>query len=134
MEELTNTEKKTYNFIKKVGEIQTNNISDKHMIGAISKLKNLGLVEVFKKYGLLGKEFFHLYIIIPVCVLYLIRELIRFKRISNLININSNRIASLEILFQAMLIVFAVVAVIAIPFLWYGVILETIKNAIHAKY
>ncbi|KON33573.1 hypothetical protein E2P47_00800 [Candidatus Bathyarchaeota archaeon] len=49
MEELTNTEKKTYNFIKKVGEIQTNNISDKHMIGAISKLKNLGLVEVFKK-------------------------------------------------------------------------------------
>ena len=49
MEELTKIEKKTFNFIKKVGEIQTNSISDKHMVGAISKLKNMGLVEVFKK-------------------------------------------------------------------------------------
>lgn len=49
MQELTKIEKKTYDFIKKVGEIQTNNITDKRMLGAISKLKNLGLVEVFKK-------------------------------------------------------------------------------------
>ncbi len=49
MGELTRIEKKTYDFIKKVGEIQTSNIPDKHMIGAISKLKNMGLVEVFKK-------------------------------------------------------------------------------------
>jgi hypothetical protein len=49
MGELTETEKRTLDFIKKVGEIQTNNIPDKHMVGAISKLKNMGLVEVFKK-------------------------------------------------------------------------------------
>ncbi len=49
MEKLTKTEKRTLDFIKKVGEIQTNNISDKRMLGAISKLKNMGLVEIFKK-------------------------------------------------------------------------------------
>jgi hypothetical protein len=47
---LSQIEKKTYNFIKNVGEIQTTNIRDKHMCGAVVSLKNMGLVEVFKKY------------------------------------------------------------------------------------
>jgi len=43
------TEKKTYGFIKNVGEIQTTNLP-KSMWGAIPSLKNKGLVEIFKKY------------------------------------------------------------------------------------
>ena len=43
------TEKKTYSFIKNVGEIQTTNLP-KSMWGAIPSLKNKGLVEIFKKY------------------------------------------------------------------------------------
>jgi len=50
MRELTEMEQKTYNFIKEVGEIQTTNLPDKQMWGTIPNLKNLGLVEVFKKY------------------------------------------------------------------------------------
>jgi prenyltransferase beta subunit len=50
MRELSRIEKKTYNFIKDAGEIQTSNIRDKHMCGAVASLKNMGLVEVFKKY------------------------------------------------------------------------------------
>ncbi len=50
MKELTKIERKTYNFIKEVGEIQTTNIQNKQMQGALSSLKNLGLVEFFKKY------------------------------------------------------------------------------------
>lgn len=50
MKELSRIEKKTYNFIKDAGEIQTTNIPDKHMCGAVASLKNMGLVEVFKKY------------------------------------------------------------------------------------
>lgn len=50
MRELSEIEKKTYNFIKDAGEIQTSNIHDKRMCGAVSSLKNMGLVEVFKKY------------------------------------------------------------------------------------
>jgi prenyltransferase beta subunit len=48
--ELSEIEKKTYNFIKDAGEIQTSNIHDKHICGAAASLKNMGLVEVFKKY------------------------------------------------------------------------------------
>ena len=48
--ELSEIEEKTYNFIKNAGEIQTSNIHDKRMSGAVASLKNLGLVEVFKKY------------------------------------------------------------------------------------
>ncbi len=49
MRELSQIERKTYNFIKEAGEIQTINIRDKHMSGAVASLKNMGLVEVFKK-------------------------------------------------------------------------------------
>ena len=50
MRELSQIEKKTCNFIKNAGEIQTINIRDKRMCGAVASLKNMGLVEVFKKY------------------------------------------------------------------------------------
>ena len=50
MKKLTKIETETYNFIKTVGEIQTTNLPNKRMWGAIPSLKNKGLVEVFKKY------------------------------------------------------------------------------------
>ena len=50
MRKLSETEKKTLDFIKEVGEIQTNNLPNKRMWGTIPNLENLGLVEVVKKY------------------------------------------------------------------------------------
>ena len=50
MRKLSETEKKTLDFIKDVVQIQTNNLPNKRMWGAIPNLENLGLVEVFKKY------------------------------------------------------------------------------------
>ena len=50
MRELTEIEQKTYDFIKEVGEIQATNLPDKRMWGTIPNLKNMGLVEVYKKY------------------------------------------------------------------------------------
>jgi len=50
MRKLTGIEKKTYNFIKEVEEIQTTNLPNKRMWGTIPNLENMGLVEVFKKY------------------------------------------------------------------------------------
>ena len=50
MRELSRIEKKTYNFIKDQGEIQTINIPNKRMRGAVAILKNMDLVRVFKKY------------------------------------------------------------------------------------
>jgi hypothetical protein len=43
-------EKKTYDYIKEVGEIQTTNLPNKRMWGTIPNLENKGLVEVYKKY------------------------------------------------------------------------------------
>lgn len=50
MRDLSEIEKKTYNFIKDAGEVQTSNIHDKQLRGAVTSLKNMGLAEVFKKY------------------------------------------------------------------------------------
>jgi hypothetical protein len=50
MRELTEIERKTYDFIKEVGEIQTTNLPDKRMWGTIPNLTTMGLVEVYKKY------------------------------------------------------------------------------------
>lgn len=48
--ELSEIEKRTYEFIRQTGEIQIRNLPDKRMIGAIANLKNKGLIEVHKKY------------------------------------------------------------------------------------
>ena len=50
MRKLTEIERKTYDFIKEVGEIQTTKLPDKRMWGTIPNLKNMGLVDVNKKY------------------------------------------------------------------------------------
>ncbi|MCK4320404.1 hypothetical protein KAW11_02215 [Candidatus Bathyarchaeota archaeon] len=50
LRDLTEIEKKTYEFIKKIGEIQPKNMPDRRMVGAVINLKNKGLVEIYKKY------------------------------------------------------------------------------------
>ena len=50
MEDLSRIEKKTYDLIKRKAEIQTRNLPDKKMIGAIANLKNMGLVEIYRRY------------------------------------------------------------------------------------
>jgi len=50
LKDLTEIERKTYEFIKEAGEIQTKNMPDSRMVGAIANLKNKGLVEIYKKY------------------------------------------------------------------------------------
>lgn len=50
LENLTRMEKETLDFLEEVGEIQTRNIRDKRMVGAIATLKNKGLVEIYKRY------------------------------------------------------------------------------------
>ena len=50
LEDLTEVERKTYEFIQKVGVIQPKNLPDRRMVGAVANLKAKGLVIVFKKY------------------------------------------------------------------------------------
>ena len=50
LKDLTELERKTYEFIKEAGEIQSKNMPDRRMVGAITNLKNKGLVEIYKKY------------------------------------------------------------------------------------
>ena len=47
-EELTDFEKKVYDFIKQLKEVQTTNVPPR-MRGALPSLKNKGLIEVYKK-------------------------------------------------------------------------------------
>ncbi|MFQ6080845.1 MAG: hypothetical protein ACE5OW_04150 [Candidatus Bathyarchaeia archaeon] len=50
LEDLTELERKTYEFIKEAGEIQPKNLPNPRMMGAVPNLKAKGLVEVFRKY------------------------------------------------------------------------------------
>ena len=47
---LSDIERKTFELIKEVGEIQTKDLPNKQMLGAIATLKNKGLVEIYKRY------------------------------------------------------------------------------------
>ena len=50
LEDLTEFERRTYEVIKKAGEIQPKSLPDPRMMGAVANLRAKGLVEVFKKY------------------------------------------------------------------------------------
>jgi len=50
LEDLSDLERKTYEIIEKIGEIQPKNLPEPRMMGAVSNLKAKGLVTVFKKY------------------------------------------------------------------------------------
>ena len=50
LDELDGIEKETYDLIVAVGEIQTRNLPDKRMMGALASLKRKGLVEIYKRY------------------------------------------------------------------------------------
>ena len=50
LEDLTELERRTFELIRRAGEIQPKNLPDSRMMGAVSNLKAKGLVEVFKKY------------------------------------------------------------------------------------
>jgi hypothetical protein len=50
LEDLSRIEKKTYDLIKRKGEIQTRDLPDKKMMGAVANLKNMGLVETYTRY------------------------------------------------------------------------------------
>jgi len=50
LEKLSLIEKETYDFIKGVGEIQTRNLPDKRMIGAVASLKDKELLKIYKRY------------------------------------------------------------------------------------
>ena len=50
LENLSKIEKKTYDFIRETGDIQTRNLPDKRMVGAVASLKNKGVVEIYKRY------------------------------------------------------------------------------------
>ena len=50
MENLSKIERETYDIIKDSREIQTRNLPDKRMIGAVASLKDKGLVEIYKRY------------------------------------------------------------------------------------
>jgi hypothetical protein len=50
LENLSKIEKKTYDFIREAGDIQTRNLPDKRMVGAVASLKNKGVVEIYKRY------------------------------------------------------------------------------------
>ena len=50
MDKLSGIEKETYDFIEAAGEIQTRNLPDKRMIGALASLKRKGLIEIYKRY------------------------------------------------------------------------------------
>jgi len=44
LEDLTEVERKTYEFIQKVGEIQPKNLPNRRMVGAVANLKAKGFV------------------------------------------------------------------------------------------
>jgi len=92
------------------------------------------LVEVLKHFNVVGDAFNFVWVTIPLWVLYSLKELNNANRLKDYLRLKPDALTFFDNTYNALLIIFAVIAIIAIPFFWYEVILKTIKNAMHGNF
>jgi hypothetical protein len=92
------------------------------------------LVEVLKHFNVVGEAFRFFWVAIPLGILYSLKALNDADRLRRHLRLKPDALKFFDNTYNTLLIIFAVIAVIAIPFFWYEVILKTIKNAMHGNF
>ena len=83
---------------------------------------------VLKKWHLIGNTVDAIWIIIPVLVLFVCREVANSYHMRKILKLSSNVENNLGIIVNILVLIISVLAVISIPFLWFGVIEELAKK------
>ena len=92
------------------------------------------LVEVFKKFSVVGDAFSFFWVAMPLWILYSFKELNKSDGLKRRLGLKPDALTFFDNTYNMLLILFAIAAVIAIPFFWYEVILKTINNAMHGNF
>jgi hypothetical protein len=91
------------------------------------------VAEVLKKWQLIDKSFSSVWVIVPILIIFVVKKVTGSPYIRNNSILSPNIVHASAVIINIILIILGILAIISIPFLWFGVIEETAKNASWGK-
>jgi hypothetical protein len=94
-------------------------------------LSGFGVIvaEILKKWQIISKNFSPLGVIVPILILFLVKEVSNSPYIRNKSKLSPNILNTSEVIINIILIILGILTIISIPFLWFGAIEETAHKA-----
>jgi hypothetical protein len=94
-------------------------------------LSGFGVIvaEVLKKWQLISKSLSSVWIIVPILILFVVKEATNSPNIRNNSKLSPNILNTSAVIINIILIIISILAIISIPLLWFGVIEETARSA-----
>jgi len=98
-------------------------------------LSGFGVIvaEVLKKWQIISKNLSPVWVIVPILILFVVKEVTNSPYIRNNSKLSPNILNISAVMINIILIILSILAIISIPLLWYGVIEETARKAVWGK-
>ena len=87
------------------------------------------VAEILKKWQLIDKSLSPVWVIVPILILFVVKKVTDSPYIRNNSKLSPNILNSSAVIINIILIILGILAIISIPFLWFGVIEETAGKA-----
>jgi hypothetical protein len=100
-------------------------------ISCLIGLSGFGVIvaEVLKKWQLISKNLSPVWVIVPILILFVAKEVTNSPHIRNKSKLSPNILNPTAVIINIILTIFSILALISIPFLWFGAIEETARNS-----
>jgi hypothetical protein len=100
-------------------------------IGAILGLAGLGVIiaEVLKKWQFISASLNPVWVVMPILTLYITKIVTHSSCLRNRRNLPPNVLKGAVAIINIILILLFILAVLSIPFVWFGAIEETARSA-----
>ena len=100
-------------------------------ISCLIGLSGFGVIvaEVLKKWQLISKNLSPVWVIVPILILFVAKEVTNSSHIRNNSKLSPNILNTLAVIINIILTILLILTLISIPFLWFGAIEETARNA-----
>lgn len=82
------------------------------------------IAEILKKWQLISKNISPVWVIMPILILFVVKEITNSPYIRNNSKLSPNIVNTSALIINIILIIISILALISIPFLWYGAIEE----------
>jgi hypothetical protein len=94
-------------------------------------LSGFGIIvaEVLKKWQLISENLSLLWVIVPILILFVVKEVTNSAYIRNNLKLSPKILNASAKMINIILIILSILVIISIPFLWFGVIEETARSA-----
>ena len=87
------------------------------------------VAEILKKWQLIDKSLSSVWVIVPILILFVGKKVTDSPYIRNNSKLSPNILNASAVIINIILIILGILAIISIPFLWFGFLVETARAA-----